>query len=201
MLSFPVLSVCIPTLDMGSGRAQRLIDSITRWTTVSYEICVADCHGELRGYTAPMNEAMFKGRGQYLAAINDDVVVAENWFQKLREPLGAGAWCSTPDATHLQDGHQVFAPWLMLWERMAWYFMNGLDPRFSHWCSDIDIARRLVDRGNPPVKVFIEGVTHELNASSHDPALGAICNADLQLFYEKWGVDAEQEKHRLAALA
>lgn len=202
----PQLSVCIPTLDRHNGRADRLLESVARCTPpgVSWEAVVEDCHGELRGYTEPMNRAMERAHGRYLLAVNDDVELADGWFSWLLSPLighRRSVWCTTPDATHT-DGPQVFHPWCMLWREESWREIGGLDEQFVLWCSDIDLARRLVDAGRPPVKVQLPcAVTHELNATtSEHPSLGQVCVEDLARFRAKWGVDAEAEKHRLAAL-
>lgn len=207
----PLLSVCIPTLDANNGRAARLVASAEKHTQLdsrAWEVVVEDCHGELRGYTEPMNRAMERAKGRFLLSVNDDVVLADGWFQPLLMALALGQlrstgrpWCATPDATHT-DGPQVFHPWCMLWRRESWVEIGGLDEQFVLWCSDIDIARRLVDAGHPPVKVKLpNAVTHELNATtSEHPELGQVCMGDLDRFRAKWGTSAEDEKHRLAAL-
>lgn len=205
-MSPPVLSICVPTLDARSGRAERLQDSVRASCGLlegrDYEFCVVDCRGEVRGYTRPMIQAVSMARGPWRLLVNDDVTFTPGSIEAL---LAAGvdddAWCITPDASHT-DGPQVFHPWCMLWSEWSWGQIGGLDPQFRHWCSDIDIARRLVDAGHPPVKVKLpDAVVHELNASSSGPVIAQMCEQDLERFRVKWGVDAEQEKYRLAALA
>ena len=113
----------------------------------------------------------------------------------------SAVWCATPDGSHT-DGPQVFHPYAMFWRASAWAAIGGLDEQFVLWCSDIDIARRLVDAGHPPVKVkLLHPIIHALNATTElHPDLGHVCVGDLERFRQKWGVDAESEKHRLAAL-
>lgn len=200
--SDPEISVCIPTLSRGNGRADRLIASIEAYTGhLDYEIVVADCGGETLGYTAPQNSAMTEGRAEVLVAVNDDVEVSPGWIDPLLLAIDCGAWCATPDAT-ATDGPQVFHPWLAAWSREGWEEIGGLDEQFVLHGSDIDIARRLVDAGHPPVKVLLPNpVRHELNATTAEhPELGRVCVEDLARFHAKWGTAAEDEKHRLAAL-
>lgn len=200
--SDPDLSVCIPTYDYNSGRAAKAVECVREHTShLAYETVVADCEGELLGWTVPQNCAVSVATGRYLALLNDDVTVTAGWVDPLLDALDRGAWCATPDATHT-DGPQVFHPWCMLWSRAGWEQVGGLDERFVLWGSDLDMARRLVDADHPPVKVKLPvPVRHQLNATSNEHLdLGPICVEDLTRFQQKWGVPAEQEKHRLAAL-
>lgn len=199
----PEVSVCIPTLDGEAERVWKALDALYCWTDPArLEVLVADCQRKLLGYTRPMNAAMAAAKGKYLVAMNDDVEVTDGWLEPMLEAARAGAWCVTPDATHT-DGPQVFAPYCMLWRRDGWEATGGLDERFVLWGSDIDIARRLVDAGHPPVKVMLTNpVRHQLNATceEHPQEVGPICMEDLDRFRHKWGVDAETMKHELAAL-
>lgn len=195
----PVLSICIPTLDAGEPY-QRCTQSIREHTGhVDYEI-VTVIGGGLRGYTQPMAQAMRAARGWYLLALNDDVEVAAGWIDPLLEQARAGAWCTTP-AEDQNGPVLLFAPHCMLWHADAWRAIGGLDERFRHWASDIDLARRLHEAGHPPVLVPLpEPVRHQVSASSHGPELGRICMEDLDRYQQKWGVSAEHDKHGLAEL-
>jgi GT2 family glycosyltransferase len=148
---------------------------------------------------------MAAGRGAYLLCVNDDVEVSEGWFEPLLEALIDGAWCATPDMEH-SDGPQIYAPYCALWRREAWHEMGGLDEQFRHWCSDIDMARRLVDAGHTPVKVKLPNpITHQTNGTAEEKPdiagpVATMCADDLERFARKWGVTAEVEKYRLRDL-
>ncbi len=174
-------------------------------TFVPFEIVIADCEGELLGYTRPQNEAMAAAQADLLLAVNDDVEVATGWFEPLAKAVRAGAWCATPDMTHT-DGPQVFHPYCSLWSREGWREVGGLDNRFVFWASDIDIARRLIDAGHPPAIVPLpESIRHQTGATATETRnaewMHETTRADLDRFREKWGVDAEQEKYRLRDIA
>jgi hypothetical protein len=204
----PLLSICIPTLNAGEPY-RRLVASIRAHTShIDHEI-VTVISGAVTGYTAPQNEAMSAGRGEFLVAMNDDVEVAPGWIDPLLAHAqiwtpGAGpeavcAWCVTP-AEDQTGPVLLFAPHCMLWRADAWREIGGLDERFVHWASDLDLAMRLYQAGHPPVLVSLpEPVRHEVSATSR-PELGPICMADLNRFRAKWGVDTETAKHRMAEL-
>lgn len=195
----PEVSICIPTL-RGYDRLARLLRSIEQHTTsVDYEVVIVENGSRARGYTIPMNQALRAGRGEFLIALNDDVEVTAGWIGPLVEQARAGVWACTPDMTHT-DGPQVFAPYCLCLRREAFEEFDGLDERFLLWCSDIDLARRLVEAGHPPVKVKLPNpILHELNATTGEhPELGQVCLGDLARYREKWGVDAESDKARLA---
>jgi hypothetical protein len=194
----PLLSLCIPTLDAGE-HYQRLVASIAQHTGhVDHEI-VTVIGGGVRGYTQPQNEAMAAGAGRFLVAMNDDVQVSAGWIDPLLEQAQAGAWCVTP-AEDQNGPVLLFAPHCMLWRAEAWRELGGLDERFVHHGSDIDICRRLHDCGHPPVLVSLPvPVAHQVSATSR-PELGPICAADLQRYERKWGASCEEDKHRLAQL-
>ena len=196
------MSICVPTLDGQGKRLWDCLNAIECYTDPALrEIVIADCAGALLGYTRPMAAAMGAASGRFLVALNDDVEVSEDWLEPLLVALQTGAWCATPDSD--QNGPiLLFAPHCMAWTAKAWREIGGLDERFIHHCSDIDIARRLVDAGHPPVRVPTpHPITHHGSASSagHVKALADICQADLDRYVQKWRVTAEQDKHRLAA--
>ena len=204
----PTVAICCPTFDARSTRAAEWISAVNEHTTISYRTVIGDCEGALLGYTRPMNAAMSAAietgkHVPYLVAMNDDVHVTPGWLEMLLDPLihELDVWCVTPDARHT-DGPQVYHPWCMAWRTEAWQTIGGLDEQFVIWGSDIDLARRLVDAGHPPLKVPLPfPLAHALNATSQEhPELGPIAVADLDRFVQKWGVTAESEKYRLAAL-
>jgi GT2 family glycosyltransferase len=195
----PQVSICIPTL-RGYDRLGRLLRSIEMHTMgVDYEVVVVDNGSRPRGYTAPMNQALRAARGEFLVALNDDIEVADGWIEPLLEQATAGVWACTPDMTHI-DGPQVFAPYCLCLRREAFEALGGLDERFVLWCSDIDLARRLIEAGHPPVKVKLpNAIRHELNATTGEhPELGSVCVADLERYRDKWGVDPNDDKARFA---
>ncbi len=203
----PQVAVCAPSYDAESLRTQRWRDAVIAHSDpILVRWVIADCQRELAGYTRPMNLAVRAALETcpgvpYVAALNDDVEVADGWLAPLLAALDKGAWCATPDATHT-DGPQVFHPYCMVWTSVAWQYVGGLDERFVIHGSDIDVARRLVDAGHPPVKVRLPAyVRHQLNATTEEhPAMGPIAAQDLARYEAKWGISAEEDKHRLAAL-
>jgi len=199
----PAISICIPTFDRSQRRVDEAVASVCLYTQgYEWEIVILDCEGELRGYTEPMNEAMDAAKGEILVAMNDDVIAAPGWMSMLIGALHDGAWCATPDMTHT-DGPQVFAPYCMAWWRCHWHEVGGLDSQFQWWCSDIDLARRLMDMGHPPVRVRLEPpIEHAIGSTATDPSHQATLNEwaaqDLDRFRKKWGEEAEREKVRMA---
>lgn len=202
----PEVSVCIPSYVVDPLKQRVVLNAIEEHTgNYAVEVVVADCQGQLRGYTAPQNEAMAAARANVLVAMNDDVIVCRGWLDPLLQGLSeTSAWCATPDQTHT-DGPQVFAPYCMAWKREGWEALDGLDERFKWWCSDIDIARRMMDAGHPPIRMMlpVPGIAHLSGVTATGPQQAPLIEMalqDLDRFREKWGVTAEQEKHRLAAL-
>lgn len=201
---FPLISVCVPTYDGNSDSLDSLISSLFKHTSVSIEVIVVDCEKENLGYTKPQNLAMKNATTDILIASNDDVIVHEGWLQPMLNMLNvSGAWCVTPDMTEF-DGPQVFAPYFMMWHRWTWEGIGGLDEQFVNWCSDIDIAYRLVELGKPPIRVRLpEAIEHVPGGTSRsNPEMveqwNARCLEDLILFKRKWGIEAEEAKHELA---
>jgi hypothetical protein len=199
-VSVPRISICVPS--RGSPeRLFRLLGSARDFTAVDYEVVVVDCGREMRGYTATQNQAMAAGRGDFLLAVNDDVVLTPGWAEPLVAALEAGAWSSSPDMEH-SDGPQFVAPYCWLWCREAWAAMGGLDEQFVHWCSDIDMGHRLADRGQMPVRIRLEQpIAHLAGEKPHDQEVhshfSAVVRGDLDRYRTKWGITAEEDKVRL----
>jgi GT2 family glycosyltransferase len=195
----PEASICIPTLK-GYDRLMRLLRSIEAHTPVDYEVVIVDSGSRVRGYTTPMNQALRAARGKFLLALNDDIEVSGGWIEPLLEQARAGVWACTPDMTHT-DGPQVFAPYCLCLRREAFEALGGLDERFVLWASDIDLARRLIEAGRPPVKVLLPNpIRHEVSATTGaHPEVAHICQEDLERYREKWGVDANCDKAALVA--
>jgi len=200
----PLASICIPTLK-GYDNLTKLLRSVEEHTPVDYEAVIVDSGSRVRGYTEPMNQALRAARGEFLLALNDDIEVSEGWIEPLLERARAGIWACTPDMTHT-DGPQVFAPYCLCLRRDAFENLGGLDEQFVHWCSDIDLARRLIDAGHSPVKVKLPNpITHEVGGTTtrypeRAGEIGHICTEDLKRYLEKWGVDANDDKARMACV-
>ncbi len=200
-MSPPELSICVPAFD--NRNLPVLVDAVEAHTGhIDYELVVVHCGGRIRGYTAPQNQALKAGRGDFLLALNDDVIVTDGWIDPLLAAGRAGGWVVTPDGSHT-DGPQVFHPYCLLWSRAAFAALRGYDEQFQVWCSDIDLARRLEQAGHPPVIVRLPvPIRHALNATTADPLISAtvsaIAQADLKRYVQKWGADANDDKARLA---
>lgn len=129
----PEVSICIATLRNHSLHLTKLLLSIERNTTVPYEVIIVSGGGTVRGYTAPMNQALRAAVSPLVACLNDDVEVSEGWLEPLLERARAGAWAVTPDMTHT-DGPQVYAPYCLLLRREALEQVGDLDEQFILWC-------------------------------------------------------------------
>lgn len=202
----PWISICIPTYRAPNENLDRLLRSLSVHTSIPYETVVLDCEGELRGYTVPQNEAVAAAKAKIIVAANDDVVVFNRWYAPLVSALLDGAACATPNMDH-HDGPQVYAPYFMAWWIDAWNSLGGLDEQFTFWCSDIDLARRLVDSGELPARPYLNppivhnpGGTSRLEPEQHraisDKTWEDLCN-----YQRKWGVSAEVDKGRLQQYA
>jgi GT2 family glycosyltransferase len=170
---------------------------------MAWEAVVVECGNQVRGYTAPQNQAVRAARAPYVALMNDDVEVTPGWIQPLLQALDGGAPCASPDMTHT-DGPQVYAPYCVIWRHDVWDELGGMDEQFVHWCSDIDIARRLTDTGRLPVRVRLpQAIVHHLDKPripEVEATIGQIVVQDLDRYRHKWGISAEQDKVRLRDL-
>lgn len=200
----PLVSICVPTLRDWSPHLMRLVESLDCHTWhVDRELIIVSGSGTVRGYTAPMNQALRAAQGEYLLALNDDVEVSEGWLDPLLAEATSGTWAVTPDMSHT-DGPQVYAPYCLLLRREALARVGELDEQFVLWGSDIDYARRLIEAGHPPVKVKLPNpIIHhvgETSAANPDLNLSRIQLEDIDRYQAKWGINCEQDKGRMALL-
>jgi GT2 family glycosyltransferase len=104
-----------------------------------------------KGYNKSLNDGADKGRGEYIAFCNNDLIFKRGWDQPLISELNnvesVSPWCSR---THHQwwgktipkkpitsyDVGKVIAGWFIMMKKDTWKKMGGFDERFTFWCAD-----------------------------------------------------------------
>lgn len=192
----PVLSVVVPTLDAASARSGRLLASLRRHTGVPYQVVLIDNGNAPQGYTAPVNTALLAARTEYVAVINDDVVVHDRWWEPLQEALTAGHALVFPET--IGYSRPPYFAWCFALRRST---LEGLsapggdlfDPAFSVWYQDTDLYLRLKALGETPYHVPASRISHLESATvaTEDPVLKPWIRrqtlTDRSRFVEKWG--------------
>lgn len=197
----PLVSICIPTL-RGRGRLERCRASISAFTAhIDHEIVVIDSGSRTRGFTVPMNQALRAARGQVLIAMNDDVEVTAGWIDPLLGAVADGAWMAAPDQRST-DGDQVMCGWCIAFPRSALEVDLGqFDEQFVFWCSEIDMARRAIMSGHPPVRVQLPTpLYHVPSQTPREDGLEQDAQEDLVRYEAKWGVSALVDKTQLRSV-
>lgn len=214
-LARPEVSICVVSLN-GHDRLHTLLDSLREHTShIDYEVVIVESGSRVRDYVGRMNRALRAAAGRIIVGLNDDVEVTPGWLDPLIDAIDAGAWVCYPDQTST-DGNQCICGWCVVWDRLALHGFMGeqvrredpagclfYDERFVLWGSDIDLTRRLIDAGHPPVRVAIpEPLKHQLSATVANPEFRESFNQwgveDLDRYEAKHGTRAEVDKHALA---
>lgn len=198
----PLISICVPTL-RGYEQLGRLLTSIEQHSShLDYEVVIIDSGSRIRGYTAPMNQALDAARGEYVVAINDDVQVTAGWLDPLLDEATTGTPVCFPDQTST-DGFQCITGWCVMFRADFLREWGGYDGQYVLWCSDIDLCRYLDEINMPPKRVAIPvPLIHELGATQTRPGVHGHLDreavADLDRYQAKWGTSALEDKHSLA---
>lgn len=197
----PVLSICIPTL-RGHDRIAKCLRSIEAHTShIDYEIVIVDSGSRGRGFPIPMNQALRAGRGRFLMSMNDDVEVTAGWIDPLLAAAAdERAWLVAPDQ-RWSDGTQVMCGWCVVARREVWQQLDFYDERFWFWGQDIDLPRRAIMAGFPPVRVRLPSpLLHELNGTVRTDGLEQDASDDLGRYAAKWGVSCLEDKTQLESV-
>jgi GT2 family glycosyltransferase len=197
----PLVSICVVSLD-GHDRLRTLLRSLYEHTShIDYEVVIVESGSRVRDYTLRMNRALMAGAGKYLVGLNDDVEVTAGWLDPLLAAVSAWSPVVFPDQSST-DGLQCIVGWCVVFDA-EWARAHGpYDSRFSLWCSDIDLAKRLVNARIPARRVAIPTpLIHELSATMGRQDIRdefqADCVADLDAYEKKWGTRAETDKFAL----
>lgn len=196
----PVVSICVPTL-RGYDRVARLLRSVEAHTPVDYEVVVVDSGSRTRGFTVPMNQALRAARGSVLIALNDDVEVTPGWIEPLVQAAREHNQTIVAPDQRSTDGDQVMCGWCVAMDRIFFERWGGYDEQFVFWCSDIDLARWVTERGHPPIRVAIPvPLRHELNGTEREDGIEQDAVEDLDRYTAKWGRSALDDKTQLRSV-
>jgi hypothetical protein len=151
------IAVVVPTLDRERGKrvAQAACDNAG---TDAYPAVSVDHNHE--GYTATVNRALRQLEGETVCLLVDDCATSDGWLCALNEAMieraKSNCWFAGPSGpcrTIPQNGGRpgdrrqpqfvmALAGFCLLIHRDALIMLGGLDARYRHYASDIDLQFR-----------------------------------------------------------
>jgi glycosyltransferase involved in cell wall biosynthesis len=228
----PVLSIVIPVKGQQKYTYQCL-QSIRQGTKLPYEVLIIDSPSDDRfdptgWWDMPLvveyvseaaeprpslyelcNRAAAKARGDFLAIINNDIIVGQRTFDNLIDAMRRfGLKAATPVTTDALDDlpHGFYAEaelrstlpcevvppqtgspwrgWFLMLTLSAWNEVKGFDPRFVIWYGDDDFYRRFEEKFGAPRQIANTYVHHFQSKTPRAPWMNA--SEDKKLFEQKW---------------
>lgn len=174
----PLLSIIVPTLDAGSQRCTRLLNSLREHTSVPYQVLIVDNGNAPQGFSTPVNSGVRACNTEYIAIINDDVEVKQSWWAPLQENLDAGAIVVFPrtlEGTRLDFSAWCFAMKAQSLKQLGHAEEGFFNEQYRIWFQDTDLLLRMRALGIPPKFVTESTISHGFSETlnSPDPLLHA----------------------------
>lgn len=159
-------------------------------------------HSENRGVAPSWNSGIRFSSDDYIAIINDDIVVPENWLQDIAKCFEVEkCGVASPRVEHLPDPKSGIA------EKITWYpgscFMLSkdviddvglFDEQFVPFnCEDVDYWHRLREKGYKMMRNFDVFVEHKEGKTVKQFDYNAVNNKNVERLIKKWGSDIRKE--------
>ncbi len=168
----PTLSVVVPTLDVTSARCTRLVNSLREYTSVPYQIILVDNGNAPQGFSTPVNTAIRGCNTDYIAVINDDVEVDDNWWMPLQKKLDQGAqvvFPRTKQGTRLDFSAWCFAMTKGSVARLSVSTESFYNEALKIWYQDTDLLLRMKLQGIRPEFVPESTISHGFSETLRTP--------------------------------
>lgn len=151
------IAVVVPTLDKARGEAT-VAYAVANAGIDAYPVVSVDHNHE--GYTATVNRALAQLEGETVCLLVDDCTTSDGWLYALNEAMieraKSNCWFAGPSGpcrTIPQNGGRpgdrrqpqfvmALAGFCLLIHRDALIMLQGLDCRYQHYASDIDLQFR-----------------------------------------------------------
>ena len=126
-------------------------------------------HKVNKGASVSENDGVFVSRGDYIVVINDDIVVRENWLEKLGSVLvdksvGAvgPAISHLPHPTGIVDDYRWFPGSCFMFRRDTWNKVGSFDERFIPYNGeDTDFFERILQANLKLTRNFDVVIDHK----------------------------------------
>lgn len=131
-----MVSICIPTHNNFPALAA-CIEAIKQNTEGEYELLILE-YSTPQGYVKTANRLLEIASGDPIIVLNEDALPQPGWLPPLVESA-KHHHVSCPRRT---EPGQFFAAFCTVWSREGIKELGGLDPRFIHWQSDVELLER-----------------------------------------------------------
>jgi GT2 family glycosyltransferase len=163
-----------------------------------YEVDTFVRRRQNRGIAASWNEGLKLARGEYIAIINDDIIVNQGWLDKLRQALEFedDYWISAPGVEGQQNGvgieesYQWFPGYCFMLKREVLDTIGLFDEQFSPFdYEDTDYWTRVLQQGKKLVRNYSTTIKHVGGHVLHTLDYDNVNNVNNAKFQTKWGFD------------
>jgi len=159
------------------------------------------------GISRAWNVGMLLAQGEYVAIVNDDILITDGWLDVLTLPF-ADDMCgvSAPEAggpgvvpeltlTTIKENHKFYPGYCFMFKRDKWY--EYFDNQFKTNCGDCDMWSRIRQAGlecmRAPLKVW-----HKEGGTLHNFPEGykELSDRSIEQFEAKWGFNPQREYYQ-----
>lgn len=155
-----------------------------------------------QGISRAWNVGKWLARGDFVAIVNDDIVVPDGWLDALAEPFlkercavsapMEGGPAVVPEITQIvpYTNHKFYPGYCFMLSRHGYY--RDFDPYFDTNCGDVDYWHTIKSVGlelyRAPLKIW-----HKEGDVLHGMNYQALTQTSIEKFIEKWHFNPQSE--------